>query len=134
MDAITKQLNFNAEALKLRGERQRVIASNIANADTPNYKARDFDFARALTAATQSAGSVPGALVATHGRHLGATGNPVSTVSLGYRQPGQTALDGNTVEIDAERAKWAENTIRYEASLKFLNGNLRSILTAIQGQ
>lgn len=134
MDAINKLLDFQAQALQLRGERQRVIASNIANADTPDYKARDFDFARALAEATGTAGIAPRALAATHPGHLGSAGNAVSTVSLGYRTPGQASLDGNTVEIDVERARFAENTIRYEASLRFLNGHIKTLFTAIQGQ
>jgi flagellar basal-body rod protein FlgB len=134
MDAIQGMLDFQAEALRLRGERQRVLASNIANADTPGYKARDFDFGKALAEATSGAGPAPGSLNATDPKHLGSKGAGVSTVSLAYRVPGQASLDGNTVEIDAERAKFAENTVRYEASLKFLGGHLKSLLTAIQGQ
>ena len=134
MDAISKVLDFQGEALKLRAERQRVLASNIANADTPNYKARDFDFGKALAEATGSGGPTPGSLAATNARHLGLSGSTASTVSLGWRQPGQQSLDGNTVEIDTERARFAENTVRYEATLKFMNGQIKSMLTAIQGQ
>lgn len=134
MDAIGKVLDFQGEALKLRAERQRVLASNIANADTPNYQARDFDFAKALAEATGSGGPTPGSLAATSPRHLNANGSAASTVSLGWRHPGQTSLDGNTVEIDAERARFAENTVRYEATLKFMNGQIKTMLTAIQGQ
>ncbi len=135
MDAINKLLDFQAQALVLRGERQRVIASNIANADTPNYKARDFDFGKALAEATAPGGTAaPGTLAVTHAGHVGGAGAGLPTVSLGYRQPGQASLDGNTVEIDHERARFAENTIRYEASLRFLNGSIKNLLTAIQGQ
>jgi flagellar basal-body rod protein FlgB len=134
MDAISKVLDFAGEALKLRAERQRVIASNVANADTPGFKARDFDFARALSQATSATGVQPGSLATTNARHLGPAGNSLSTVSLAWRQPAQTSLDGNTVEIDAERAKFAENTVHYEATLRFMNSRIKTILTAIQGQ
>lgn len=134
MDSITKVLDFQGEALKLRAERQRVLASNIANADTPGYQARDFDFAKALQEATGAGGPTPGSPVATDRRHLGATGSGATTVSLAWRLPGQTSLDGNTVEVDTERARFAENTVRYEATLKFMNGQIKQILSAIQGQ
>ena len=142
MNAIDSMMDFQASALRLRGERQRVIASNIANADTPGYKARDFDFGKALAEATGTATAAPTAtatdagpsVAATQPGHFGTTGNPASTTSLAYRQPYQASLDGNSVEIDVERAKFAENTIRYEAALRFLGGNIKSLQAAITGQ
>ena len=134
MDAVSRLLDFHADALKLRAERQRVIASNVANADTPNYQARDFNFAKALSEATGNGGPTPGSLAATDAKHLNVNGSTASTVSLGWRLPVQTALDGNTVEVDAERARFAENTVKYEASLKFMNGQIKTMLAAIQGQ
>ena len=110
-------LQFNTEALKLRSYRQELIAANMANGDTPNYKAVDIDFTQALKAATESPGR-------------GAPGAP----ALLYRTPAQASLDGNTVEMDAERAKFADNTVRYEAAMRFLNGQLRTMLAAVQGQ
>ena len=133
MDAVSRMLDFHADALKLRAERQRTIASNLANADTPGYQARDFDFAKALKEATGMPGAAPGSLKSTDARHLGATGG-ASTVSLAYRVPHQAALDGNTVEVDAERARFAENTVRYEATLRFMNGQIQSVLAAMKGQ
>ncbi len=136
IDRLTSTFDFHAEALKLRSERSRVLASNIANADTPNYKARDFDFRSALEAAV-GAQSVRAAAqpARTSAAHLttasrGAAGGP----TLLYRTPLQTSLDGNTVDLDRERAHFAENTVRYEASLRFLNGQIRTLLAAINGQ
>ena len=109
-------LQFNANALRLRSERQALLASNIANADTPNYKAVDFDFTRALADASSAA----------------AKGSIADKPALLYRQPAQAALDGNSVEMDAERAQFVDNTVRYEAALRFLNGQIRTLLEALR--
>ena len=109
-------LQFNANALRLRSERQALLASNIANADTPNYKAVDFDFAKALGDANAAS----------------ANGTAASKPATLYRQPAQAALDGNSVEMDAERAQFVDNTVRYEAALRFLNGQIRAMLEALR--
>jgi len=136
IDRLTGTLDFHAQALKLRSERSRVLASNIANADTPHYKARDFDFRSALEAAV-GAQSVRAAAqpARTSAAHLAtASGGAAGGPTLLYRTPLQTSLDGNTVDLDRERASFAENTVRYEASLRFLNGQIRTLLAAINGQ
>ena len=115
-DRLDAMLQFNATALRLRSERQTLIAANIANADTPAYKAVDFDFAKALRDANDA--SAQGA----------AAGRPATL----YRQPAQASLDGNSVEMDAERAQFADNTVRYEAALRFLNGQIKSLLEALK--
>ena len=115
IDRLDDLLKFQTEALKLRGERQGLLSSNIANADTPNYKAVDFDFAQALNAATSGKPS--------------ANDKP----ELLYREPSQASLDGNSVELDGERARFADNSVRYEAALKFLNAQLKTMLAAMQG-
>ena len=107
---------IHEQALLLHGQRIGVLATNLANADTPNYKAVDIDFGQALKAAT-SAG--PGS-VSTEPAVL-------------YRNPTQPSLDGNTVEMDAERAQFADNTIRYEAALRVLNAQIKTMLSAVQG-
>ncbi|MFZ5540432.1 MAG: flagellar basal body rod protein FlgB [Pseudomonadota bacterium] len=135
IDRLTSTFDFHAEALKLRSERSRVLASNIANADTPNYKARDFDFRLALaTAVGEQAVRAAAQPAATHAGHLAAAGSATGAPTLLYRTPLQTSLDGNTVDLDRERASFAENTVRYEASLRFLNGQIRTLLAAINGQ
>ncbi|GAB4475880.1 MAG: flagellar basal body rod protein FlgB [Burkholderiaceae bacterium] len=135
IDRLTATFDFHAEALKLRAERSRVLASNIANADTPHYKARDFDFRAALANAVGEQ-SVRAAAqpVRTSAMHLAASGGAAGAPTLLYRTPLQTSLDGNTVDLDRERASFAENTVRYEASLRFLNGQIRTLLAAINGQ
>lgn len=132
---LADSLNFNAQALLLRAERQRVLASNIANADTPNFRAQDFDFAQALNAATQSSAAASRSVQAarTAPGHLAPTQSP-ATPFLQYRVPTQGALDANSVDMDRERANFADNAVRYEASLRFLNGQIKTLLTAINGQ
>ena len=137
LNRLTDSLDFQGQALQLRSERQRLIASNIANADTPGYIARDMDFAKTLKAAT---GSLPaaGALATSHSGHLGAGAGGSSGAKvagdLRYATPSQTNLDRNTVDMDRERASFADNAIKYEATLRFINSNVRTSLSAITGQ
>jgi flagellar basal-body rod protein FlgB len=131
IDRMTASLDFQATALALQAQRAKVLASNIANADTPNYQAKDFDFSRALSEATAQSAAAP---VRTHPAHLAGPGAAGAAPALQYRQPLQTALDGNTVDLDTERAAFAENSVRYEATLRFLNGQIKTMLTAINGQ
>lgn len=132
MDRLTDGLNFNAQALVLRSERQRLIASNIANADTPGYVARDFNFAQALREATSNAEG-PGASQAKAGDYgMDATTARVER-NLLYAMPSQTNLDRNTVDMDRERAAFAENTIKYESTLRFITGQVKTMMDAIKG-
>jgi flagellar basal-body rod protein FlgB len=134
IDRMTATLDFQATALSLQAQRAKVLASNIANADTPNYQAKDFDFSQALSQATQAASQDPGAPARTHPAHLSTAGAAAPPPALQYRQPLQAAVDGNTVDLDTERAAFAENSVRYEASLRFLNGQIKTMLSAINGQ
>lgn len=137
LDRLTANLDFQAQALSLRAERQRVLAGNIANADTPGFQARDFDFAKALsTAVSGTTPSSAGATTVTDTRHLkvSAGGGQAGGADLAYRFPEQPRMDGNTVDMDRERANFADNSVRYEATLRFINGNVRTILSAIRGE
>jgi len=134
IDRMTATLDFQASALALQAQRAKVLASNIANADTPNYQAKDFDFTQALSQATQAAAHNPNVPARTNPAHLPAPAATGPAPVLQYRQPLQAALDGNTVDLDTERAAFAENSVRYEASLRFLNGQIRTMLSAINGQ
>jgi flagellar basal-body rod protein FlgB len=125
-------LQFHQRALELRSYRQQMLASNIANADTPGYKARDIDFASALKAAVGSESSTT--LTQSASAHLsGGASTPMSERQVLYRTPTQPSIDGNTVEMDNERAQFADNAVRMEASLTFLNGQIKTMLAAIQG-
>ena len=128
-----RQIQFHQTALNLQAHRQQLIASNIANADTPNYKAKDVDFRAALQGALQAATS-PVPLATTQSGHIQGGGAPTLQGLTGYRTELQSAVDGNTVNMDIERAAFAENALHYEASVTFINGMLRSMNTAITGQ
>ena len=137
MQRLTDALDFQSQALVLRAERQRLIASNIANADTPGYQAREMDFANALRQATGkgSAGNGGGtgtALATTHAAHEAATVSLRDEPGLLYARHSQDAIDRNTVDLDRERASFADNTIKYEATLRFINGSMRSMLDAMK--
>ena len=135
LNRLSASIEFQTQALTLRSERQRLIASNIANADTPGYQAREIDFAGTLRQMTSSAG-LSGSLNGTNGRHLG-TGNRAAALrddQMLYAAPSQTNLDGNSVDMDRERASFADNAVKYEATLRFINGSLRTMLEAIKGQ
>ena len=125
---------MHSTALDLRAHRQQILASNIANADTPNYKARDLDFAAALESALGAGGgSAPLRLLVTSTRHLQSAGGPGGGTALQFRVPVQASVDGNTVEMDAERASFANNAVHYEASLALLGMEIKKLLSAIQG-
>jgi flagellar basal-body rod protein FlgB len=140
LDRLTQTLDFQGHALVLRAERQRVIASNIANADTPGYQARDFDFAAALREATAGqpgsggSGGAPGSDIA-RGVMSAASGAQLARPgpALQYAVPSQTSIDGNTVDMDRERAAFVDNSVKYESTLRFINGSVRSLMDAMKG-
>jgi len=119
MDRLDKMMQFQTDALRLRSYRQELLSANIANSDTPKYKSVDFDFAAALRSAQ------------TPLRSPGAPGDDGSPELL-YRVPAQITLDGNSVEMDAERAKFADNTVRYETAMRVLTAQIKTMLAAIQ--
>lgn len=132
LDRLASALNFDRQALGLRAHRQQVLANNVANADTPNYKARDFDFSKALAAATGRTDLDGGlALATTSARHLATASAAGGGGALRYRVPDQPSLDGNTVSMDVERANFADNTVRYETSLSLMNIQLRNLKVAM---
>ncbi len=134
---IDSYLGVHTAALKLREQRTELLANNLANADTPGFKARDLDFSAALQAATSPA-SAPGTLARTaHGTTIGtagATGAGSTEAFLKYRTPLAPSLDGNTVDTQLEQAAFAENAVKYQATLNFLSSRFRSLMTAITGQ
>jgi len=135
---IDQYLSFNETALSLRAQRQELLASNIANADTPNYKARDIDFGSALQNALAGKTGNATNLATTAQSHIGrgkptgdllANGTPVL-----YRGEVQGNVDGNTVDMDVERNQFADNALRYEAGITLINHQIKGLLAAIQGQ
>lgn len=127
-------LRFHETALNLRAQRQQLLASNIANADTPNYKARDIDFNQALQGALTRGTQAPSELKQTASAHLaGNTADSVSGSPLLYRTTQQGNVDGNTVDMDVERNEFADNGLRYEAGITLIGAQIKSLLAAIQG-
>ncbi|MBU6259545.1 MAG: flagellar basal body rod protein FlgB [Burkholderiales bacterium] len=126
---LNAELDFQGQALLLRAQRQALIASNIANADTPGYQARDFDFATALRDATGRGGP---------GRRIGADiiggngGGGAPTPELQYAVPSQTSLDNNTVDLDRERAAFVDNSVKYESTLRFINYSIKNTMDALK--
>lgn len=131
---INSYLGIHAQALMVESRRTELLASNLANADTPNYKARDIDFKQALAAAGASSGTSL-ALQTTQPGHQSTEAGASAAAEPGveYRVPMAPALDGNTVDEQLEQSAFAENSVRYQATLTILNSKLRSLMTAITG-
>lgn len=125
---LDQALGVHAQALSLRSRRSQVLANNIANADTPGFKARDIDFRAALGQAGEQAMS----MAATRRGHIQPDAGHASA-DLMYRMPMQPSLDGNTVDAQAEKAAFAENAVRYQATLTFLQSRIAGLRAAIKG-
>ena len=124
-----RALGIHSQALVLREKRGEILAANLANADTPDYKARDLDFKSVLQQSLSSGSR----LQRTQERHLPAA-NEVAGADLLYRNPTQPSLDGNTVEEHIEQAKYAQNALQYQASLQFINNKFSGLMTALRGE
>lgn len=127
---------IHEQAIAVRKERQNILANNLANADTPNFKARDIDWRAQMNAAKESLDQThfKPDLVKTNGRHIEGFADLSTDDYLKYRQPTQPALDGNTVETHIEKAQFMENSMQYQATLEFLNGKITSIRGALRGE
>lgn len=129
MADLKQHLDVLSNALNLRTQRHQVLASNIANADTPNYKARDFDFSRAMQNAM--AGRSDGVTMArTSSRHIEGGGGGLAA-GLQFRKESQSSVDGNTVDMDVERAQIAENAMQYEILTRLISDRIQSMRSAI---
>jgi flagellar basal-body rod protein FlgB len=144
---LTSGLDFHAKALVLRAERQRVIASNIANADTPGYVARDVDFKAAMNEAIERSNdngksrltlqanlSAQSAKFSAGHMSLKSKLSEIDDEALAFTAQTQPSADNNSVDLDRERANFVDNAVRYESTLRFINGHSKTILSAIQGQ
>ena len=128
---IDQELNFSQTALNLRAYRQELLASNIANADTPNYKARDIDFGSSLAGALGMSAAGALALEQTAPGHLKARGANRYGAAVKYRSEFQPSVDGNTVNMDVERAAFAENALQMEALLAFVKAQFKDLNAAV---
>ncbi|MEW8508602.1 MAG: flagellar basal body rod protein FlgB [Candidatus Thiodiazotropha sp.] len=121
---------IHERALVLRSERAEVLAANLANADTPGYKARDFDFKTMLNSEMKSSSR----LMTTDSRHIQPESGPVPPSQLLYRNPSQPSLDGNTVDTEREHVEFSTNAVEYQASLSFINSKISGIRKALKGE
>jgi len=142
MDKLDALFDFNATALRVRAQRQEILAANIANADTPNYKARDIDFAASLkkaleanvaSAANNGAVSSNGnmSLATTHQNHIPGSNGGLNEADLLYRPLIQGSVDGNSVDGEVERTAFVDNAIHYEANITMLNAQIKDMTTAL---
>lgn len=133
LDKIAKHFDFQHKALGLRAYRTEVLASNIANSDTPYYKAVDFNFKDAMTRA-MGEGESSLEMNKTHLSHLdGAVEQGGNDFNLQYRSEVQPSIDGNTVDMDLERSAFADNALKYQSTLTFLNRRITGLSDAIKG-
>ena len=128
MSGIKQYLDIHSQALSLRNKKNEIIASNIANAATPNYKARDLDFNMEMSRHLKT-----GKLTITDHKHIPLM-RPVSHKGVSFREPLQQSLDGNTVELAVEQMEFSENSIRYSTTLSFLNSKISGLMSAIRGE
>jgi flagellar basal-body rod protein FlgB len=131
MNAIQRHVEVYSQALNLRAQRHQILASNIANADTPNYKARDFDFSSAMQQAL-GGGEFDLNLARTARGHLTGNGGGTGT-HLQYRTETQSAVDGNTVNMDVERNQIADNAIQYQILTQLIGDKFKGLRTAMSG-
>ena len=134
-NAIDRLFSLHQSALSARTYRAQVLASNIANADTPGYQARDVDFKTTLARSLGERQAAASSMVRTSARHMGAGGTQGAAAvdaPLTYRTVTQASIDNNTVDVNVERAQFADNALRYEASLTFINSKIKGLLTALQ--
>ncbi len=132
MSIIDRAFSIHDDAMILRSRRSSILAANIANADTPGYKARDMDFAALLKRMQQPSGS-SFAMTRTDARHLNAATVAIDP-AIQYRNPINPSLDGNTVDMQTEQARFSENAVEYQTSLTLLNTKIKNLLLAIKGQ
>lgn len=133
LDRLNEDFRFFQQSLGLRAQRQEVLSSNIANADTPNYKARDLEFGAVLEAQqAKGQGSFTAARTSEH--HIAAEGMEIADPSLRFRTPHHASLDQNTVDLQIEQASYAQNAVDFQASFTLLNSKFRGLMNALRGE
>lgn len=133
LDKLDNSLRFQQQALNLLNQRQEILASNIANADTPGYLSRDIDFSQQLKN-TVNRGRIASSLLSlnlTAERHIPANGRQILDSQLLYRIPDQPSADGNTVDMDRERVNFADNNLKYQSGLTFMSAEIKKMMNVI---
>ncbi|RMQ44923.1 Flagellar basal body rod protein FlgB [Pseudomonas cichorii] len=129
-----KALGIHEKALNFRAQRAEVLANNISNADTPNFKARDLDFSSVLAAESEKAQNGRFALNTTNSHHIEAEGMSGGDGTLMYRTPSQPSLDQNTVDSQIEQASYTDNAMGFQASFTLLNSKFKGLVSALRGE
>lgn len=133
MNLLDNYFGLNAQSVLLRSQRAELLASNIINADTPNYKARDIDFKEIFTQTKDHHSIKPVSVGATHESHIPLNGANNYSLHTKYRIPEQSSLDGNTVDSHIEKSNFAENAVRYQISLSFLDNKIQGLISTLKG-
>ena len=131
---IEKLFGIHAQALNLRADRSELLATNLANSDTPNYKAKDIDFKTAFQSVQGNKVSGGIQLIKSSGQHMSITGDSIANNAIRFRVPSHASLDGNTVDTDYEKSAFTENAIRYQISLSLLNKKINGLVAALRGE
>lgn len=129
-----RALGIHEAALSFRTQRAEVLANNIANADTPNYKSRDLDFAAALSSMTEGQAEQSFSMSYTQEKHFSLTTSSRTNPALRFRTPTHPSLDQNTVDADLEQAQYAKNAVDFQASFTFLNDKFKGLMNALRGE
>lgn len=130
----SKALGIHEQALGFRAQRAEVLANNIANADTPHYKARDLDFSSVLASQAERLADGGNALQRTHAQHINAEGMELADPALRFRNPHHAAIDQNSVDLQVEQSNYAENAVQFQASFTLLNNKFKGLITALRGE
>lgn len=131
IDKLNNELLFQQQALSLLNKRQDILGSNIANADTPGYLARDIDFSKSLSKAVEQRNATPLSLDMTSANHISAQAKNIFGDDILYRTPDQPSADGNTVDMDRERVNFADNNVKYQSSLSFISAQIKNMMSVI---
>lgn len=130
----SKALGIHEQALGFRAQRAEVLANNIANADTPHYKARDLDFHSVLASQAQAAEKGTTQVMRTHDQHYAAEGVELADPALRFRNPHHAAIDQNSVDLQVEQSHYAENAVQFQASFTLLNNKFKGLVMALRGE
>lgn len=129
MPSFAEALGIHADAVAFRSQRAQILATNLAHADTPGFRARDVDFRQVLSRFDDAR-----AMRVSDPRHLDGVRAATGSYTTRYRQPVQASLDQNTVDVQMERAAFLDNAMRYQASVTFLNGKISGLMSALRGE
>lgn len=134
MNTLDNYFGLNAQSMLVRSKRAEILASNIINADTPNYKSKDIDFNEVLNANIVKTSNKPVSINMTHNAHIGIDNGNNFSLQTKFRIPEHSSLDGNTVDAHVEKSKFAENSVRYQISLSMLNNKIQGLISTLRGE